>query len=148
VYKLIDISDRKGIAELEQSLDAEFDPKKVGDFLRQTLSDAVKALIVEAPYVDKDYRSTYYNYYAKKGSRHNPYCVRIHCFKQPPVLGKDLMLRHSRGSSYEGLLTHDYLGFLVIRPLKRAAIGRTVLDPVAIRGFKGNVMRSDHVVHY
>ena len=147
MYNLIAVRTPEDFKKIGRSLAADFQPPEVVRFLQQTLSTAVKALIVEAPYVDKDYRSTYYNYYAKKGLRYNPYCVRLHCFKEIPKLDEHLVLSHRQGVGYEAQLNRDYLGFIVVRPLQRAAIGRTVLAPSAISGFKGNVIWSEHIVH-
>ena len=37
-------------------------------------------MLVEHGYVDKDYRSTFYNFYAKKGRQYRPDCIRLHFF--------------------------------------------------------------------
>ena len=37
-------------------------------------------MLVEHGYIDKDYRSTFYNFYAKMGRQYRPDCVRLHFF--------------------------------------------------------------------
>ena len=53
-----------------------------GEGLQNGLSEAVKAILIERNYIDKDYRSTFYNFYVKKGRRYRPDCVRFHFFDQ------------------------------------------------------------------
>lgn len=45
---------------------SEYAPVQVADELKQKLSPIVKGVLLELEYSDKDYRSTYYNFYAKK----------------------------------------------------------------------------------
>ena len=52
--------------------------KSVAKKLTVGLSDAIKGILIERNYIDKDYRSTYYNFYAKKAQRYRPDCVRLH----------------------------------------------------------------------
>jgi hypothetical protein len=147
MHKLIRLTGPNSFLEIAAVLQRDYQPTAVVDFLNRTLSDSVEALLLEFLYIDKDYRSTYYNFYAKKGLRYDPFCVRIHCFRHSPVLGNDLVLMHAKGHGYEQQLNDEYLGFIVVRPLPRTPIGRTLLDPRAIRGFTGNVIRSNNVVH-
>jgi hypothetical protein len=60
------------VLELEQYVSTEYGPIAVAKKLTACISDAVKGLLIERNYVDKDYRSTYYNFYAKKGSSTGP----------------------------------------------------------------------------
>ena len=61
-------------------LDPEFDPKGIAESLKSQVTDAAKGVLVEHRYVDKDYRSTFYNFYAKKGRQYRTDCVRLHFF--------------------------------------------------------------------
>ena len=61
-------------------LDPEFDPKGIAQRLKTQLTDDAKGVLVEHGYVDKDYRSTFYNFYAKKGRQYRPDCGRLHFF--------------------------------------------------------------------
>ena len=80
MYKWIDINTNADYMTLVNLLDPEFGPKKVAERLSDRISNAVKGILVEFNYVDKDYRSTYYHFYAKKGQRYRPDCVRLHFF--------------------------------------------------------------------
>ncbi len=70
------------LTQLDQHIDPEYAPKSVAKKLTVGLSDAVKGILIERNYIDKDYRSTYYNFYAKKGLRYRPDCVRLHFFDE------------------------------------------------------------------
>ena len=65
---------------LVDALDPEFDPKGIAQRLKTQLTPAAKGVLVEHGYVDKDYRSTFYNFYAKMGRPYRPDCVRLHFF--------------------------------------------------------------------
>ena len=47
-------------------MDEAYDPGTVAAILRGKINPRCRAILVEHPYTDKDYRSTYYNFYAKK----------------------------------------------------------------------------------
>lgn len=68
MYSWIEISSDADLDELIDQIPSEYNPKKVVETLKSGISRAVKAILVELNYVDKDYRSTYYNFYLKKGS--------------------------------------------------------------------------------
>ena len=61
-------------------LDPEFDPRGIAASLESQVTGAAKGVLVEHGYVDKDYRSTFYNFYAKKGRHYRSDCVRLHFF--------------------------------------------------------------------
>jgi len=67
----------------------------------ERLSALPEGVLVEYPYVDKDYRSTYYGFYAKKGQRYDPYCVRLHFFNEHVQLTDDLILEPASGKLNE-----------------------------------------------
>ncbi len=58
------------------------------------LAPSVKSLFVEYPYVDKDYRSTYYGFYSKRHQSYDKFCFRLHLFdlnieKEDDLPGKE-----------------------------------------------------------
>ena len=79
-YEWIDLDAPGGYDQLIQVLDPEFDPKRISRRLATQLTNAAKGILVEHGYVDKDYRSTFYNFYAKMGRPYRPDCVRLHFF--------------------------------------------------------------------
>ena len=79
-YDWIDLEDGQGYDQLLNVLDPEFDPRGIAASLESQVTGAAKGVLVEHGYVDKDYRSTFYNFYAKKGRHYRSDCVRLHFF--------------------------------------------------------------------
>lgn len=76
--------------------------------LKQYLNLKCKKILIEYPYHDKDYLSTYYCYYSKKFRGFQKKCYRLH------ILGKE----------------DRYFGFIVLRPtVTGTRIGTTCLAP-------------------
>ena len=53
-------------------LDVEFEPEAIAWELKNNISSEVSGVLVEHDYIDKDYRSTFYNFYAKMGRPLSP----------------------------------------------------------------------------
>jgi hypothetical protein len=137
MYTWITLGSAADLAKLEQHIDPEYSPKYVSTKLANGLSDAVKAILIERNYIDKDYRSTYYNYYSKKGRRYSPNCIRLHFFDETTL----------KLSTPENRLADHYYGFMVLRPTGIATIGRSVMTPDVRRGAKGFIITTGHKVH-
>lgn len=138
MYSWMPLTTIADLASLDQYVDPEYLPKYVAKKLAAGLSDAVKAVLIEQNYVDKDYRSTYYNFYSKMGRRYRPDCVRLHFFDETVSFEeKTLDL-----STPDGRLTVHYYGFMILRPTGIATIGRSVFSPDVRRGAKGTVQIS------
>lgn len=121
----------------------EYCPDEVAKKLVQGISSAVKAVLIEHDYIDKDYRSTYYNFYAKKGQRYNPNCVRLHFFDELVSYKEtDFQLECD-----DNELSDHYFGYMVLRPTGIATIGRSVLSPDVRNGASGSIMTAYHKVH-
>ena len=142
-YKWIKIEKSTDFQQLEALLDAEYAPKQVIEKLEESITAAVKGILIEYGYVDKDYRSTYYNFYAKKGRRYRDDCVRLHLF-DATVSFKSGSLDMSGPDAYLG---DHYFGYIVLRPTMTATIGRSILSPDVRQGARGSVIQSDHEVH-
>ncbi len=96
--------------------------------LREYFDGSAQAVIVEYEYVDKDYRDTYTNFYAKKFADYPPRTIRLHFFQSPiPAEAMWELEKFSEG----------YIGAVVVRPTRIATIGRTLLDPQKIKGRTG-----------
>src|SRR5258706_6563636 len=124
-------------------LDKEYAPSYVVDRLKVSISSGVRAILVETDYVDKDYRSTYYNYYAKKGRVYRTDCVRLHFFDELVSFSEDKLELNSP----DGRPQHHYFGYIVVRPTLLATIGRSLLSPDIRKGAKGLTIQSKHKVH-
>lgn len=94
---------------------------KASQQLLRLLLPICKTVVEEREYVDRDFRSSYANFYYL---RHNPVprtCTRLHFFAEEILLEELTNLTESQILSY--------LGFLVIRPLAKRRLGRSYLSP-------------------
>ena len=143
MYTWLSLNSPADLAQLAGLVSGEYDPKRVADQLTVGVSSAVKGVLIERNYVDKDYRSTYYNFYAKKGQWYRPDCVRLHFFDETVAFDSDaLKLRVN-----DERLADHYFGFMVLRPTGIATIGRSVVSPDVRNGAGRYIITSDHKVH-
>ncbi len=124
-------------------LDDEFEPRRIVEKLKAKITSRVKAVLVEHDYVDKDYRSTLYNFYAKKGRPYRADCVRLHFFDEKV----EFQVRPSDEAGERQTLDHHYYGYMVLRPTIRATLGRSVLSPDIRVGAHGSAIQGRHYVH-
>ena len=142
-YDWIDLEDPQGYDRLVQLVDPEFDPKEIAQHLRREVTDAVKGVLVEHGYVDKDYRSTFYNFYAKKGRKYRTDCVRLHFFDGAVWYDED----RTDIACADLRPQHHYFGYIVLRPTIVATLGRSVLSPDIRLGARGRAIQSVHYVN-
>ncbi len=104
----------------------------LGSYLSHRDSGA-KSMVVEHPYVDRHYLEEYTGYYANTFDPPPPKATRIHFFTRELTdegLAKKLQEASSGGfQNARASLQDAYLGFVVVRPLASAPIGRTTLRP-------------------
>ncbi|MDZ7696556.1 MAG: hypothetical protein U5R49_06445 [Deltaproteobacteria bacterium] len=98
------------------------------DSMGKSFSPLIRTILIEYPYVDKDYRSTYYGFYSKRHRKYDKFCFRLHFFGQ-----------HLAGLEDLNPLNPNYFGSIVLRPTEVTPQGRTLLSPKAIAGFEGFV---------
>ena len=124
-YDWIELETPEAYDLLIEVLDPEFDPKGIAQRLKTQLTDAAKGVLVEHGYVDKDYRSTFYNFYTKKGRQYRPDCVRLHFF--------DSTVSYDEARSDIASTDHrpedHYFGYTVLRPTIVATLGRSLFSP-------------------
>lgn len=142
-YAWVPINAPNDFANLENHLDPEFAPKVVIEGLRRAISPRVAGVLVEFGYIDKDYRSTFYRHYAKKGRPYRDDCVRLHFFEAGVSYDEERSSLSSMSPSLEG----QYFGFMVLRPTIHSTIGRSVLSPDIRIGARGKAIQGQHVVH-
>ena len=142
-YDWIDLEALEGFDRLIQVLDSEFNPKGIAESLKSQVTAAVKGVLVEHRYVDKDYRSTFYNFYTKKGRQYRADCVRLHFF--------DGAVRYDEARTdivcSDGRPQDHYYGYIVLRPTIVATLGRSVLSPNIRLGARGRAIQSVHNVN-
>ena len=142
-YDWIDLEDPQGYNRLVELVDREFDPEGIAHRLESEVTDAVRGVLVEHGYVDKDYRSTFYNFYAKKGRQYRPDCVRLHFFDGSVRYDEsrtDIMCGDLRPQDH-------YFGYIVLRPTIVATLGRSVLSANIRLGARGRAIQSVHHVN-
>jgi hypothetical protein len=86
-----------------------------------------KTIVVEQDYVDRDYMADYAAYYATCMERYGPHCRRLHFFSKDFSAEQLAKWIGAPAAPDDETLNKNYLGFVVVRPLPEAAIGRTVL---------------------
>lgn len=91
-----------------------------------------RSLLVEEDYVDRHFLHEFVAYYATMLRRPPGQCTRIHVFTEE--IGEDKLMNWIGciGSEREALqsrIASMYLGYIVVRPLPFAPIGRTLLRP-------------------
>lgn len=144
MYTWLPLKSNADLAQLEKHISPEYGPARVAKKLADGISNAVKAVLIERNYIDKDYRSTYYHFYAKKGQRYLADCVRLHFF-DGTVTFDDKTLKLA--SSTDGRLTDHYYGYMVLRPTGIVTIGRTVVSPDVRSGASRFIITANHKVH-
>ncbi len=89
-----------------------------------------KFIVVEPEYIDGDYLEDFASYYVSCFERYDSHCKRLHFFSSKLNLKefqrafeRFIVDPKSRGSQLKG----SYLGFVVVRPLPEAVVGRTLL---------------------
>lgn len=143
MYTWLEIRAATDFAQLHAVLDPVFDTRRVVEILTNGINAAVCGVLIERAYVDKDYRSTYYHFYAKMGREYRSDCVRLHFFDASVSFDERNLDLRCDDSKPE----HHYFGYMVLRPTMVATIGRTVLSPDVRRDAKGMVIASSHKVH-
>lgn len=81
------------------------------------------SVVSEQPYVDKNFRDSYYIYHSRKFFLQNRDCVRLLLFENtisfPPTYSKE----------QEDKLNNQFIGFIIIQPIYSGLIGTNVIDP-------------------
>ena len=137
-YNWIDLQSPQDYDRLVDVLAPEYDPQGIAQRLKSQLTHAAKGVLVEHGYVDKDYRSTFYNFYAKMGRPYRPDCVRLHFFDgtvwydeaRTDIACADLSLQD------------HYFGYIVLRPTIIATLGRSLISPGVRLGARGRAIQS------
>ena len=137
-YDWIDLQSPQDYDRLVDVLASEYDPKGIAQRLKSQLTHAAKGVLVEHEYVDKDYRSTFYNFHAKMGRPYRPDCVRLHFFFGTVWYDEariDIACADPR-------LQDHYFGYIVLRPTIVATLGRSLISPGVRLGARGRAIQS------
>lgn len=85
-------------------------------------------IVLETEYVDRGYRDSYYTYYSTKLEQYERNCIRLSLFENS-ITSNNVTI----DECYAKKLQDAYLGFIILRPLVNACIGRNVISPRAKR---------------
>lgn len=98
------------------------------DYLRGYLADLGATSIIEEPnYFDRDYLAEFSAFYSVSAAGYPNVCRRLHFFVGATILRQDVELAAASDTAAQESLQARYLGFIVLRPIPQAPLGRTVL---------------------
>jgi hypothetical protein len=110
-----------------------------------------KSIIFEKHYVDRHYLDDFVHYYSKSFDAPVSYCQRLHFFSkdfdQLSMSLNDACKSVQERKRIEQDLCCDYLGFVVIRPLVSAKVGRTVLRTYPSNNLRKYTVTRSYRVH-
>lgn len=106
---------KKSFKEIQACVGSDFLPADMRELLEKGISSSIEDILIEHPYIDKDFRSTYYNDFSKRFSDIKRDSFRLHFF----------------GNSKK-----KYFGFITLRDTYPVTIGRSYLSPLALKSFK------------
>lgn len=87
-------------------------------------------IVVEKKYVDRDFSEDYSAYHSTSFQDHGKRCLRLHFFKSATdnLPFGSARLEVPTAESIQGI-NDNYYGFMIILPLQRGRIGRTIIRP-------------------
>jgi len=99
-------------------------------------SKGARTIVVEKEYIDGDYLEDFATYYVRCFEKYSSRCIRLHFFSSEfDVAAFDASLAR-RDEATDGGYQSSYLGFVVVRPLPRAIVGRTLLKTYDPEGYR------------
>jgi hypothetical protein len=120
------------------------------NLLKRLRDMGAKSAAIEEDYLDQDFTAEFARFYAKLFKRHSKVCKRIHFFEDDvrPVLA--ITNPQTLSDGLEKFAEKTYLGFIVIRPISHAPVGRTIIkSPPSPTGMKSKLLvRAEHTVHF
>jgi hypothetical protein len=100
----------------------------VANSIQRQMTDAgAVSVVIETDYLDRDFSAEFSEFYSKLFSRYRRQTQRVHFFAVPLPNGPPSLLRERLKELAEESGSPNYLGFVVLRPVKDAPVGRTVL---------------------
>lgn len=113
----IAISGCKGLSELRKEVGSAYLSDLAMTLLKQSLSDVFEHMLLEYPYVDKDFRSTYYSDLSKRHQGIDRNSYRVHLFGE-----------------------EEYFGFFTLRNTPPFNLGRAYIAPKAFAKQQGHLL--------
>lgn len=145
MFYWLDMQKGDDFNKIAKFISLHYAPLEVARTLLQGVTGEVQGVLIETNYIDKDYRSTFYNFYSKKGAQYSSKCVRLHFFKKSIKFDENSM--DFKIDEKEKAVQDYYLGFIVLRPTGNVTFGRSVICPTIRNGATGWFITSVHKVH-
>jgi hypothetical protein len=117
----------RNFKDLQELVGSRFLSDQLVACINQRIDARIRRIVIEYPYVDKDYRDTYYNDFSKRHGVFDRNCIRLHFF----VNEFSDILNDLTNDTYP-LFRDSYRGFIILRDTKVRTIGRSYLDPNVI----------------
>jgi len=137
-------------ADLHTAIDQNNSNQALSGLLNTLKMLGANSCLIEEEYLDQDFTELYSQFYSKVFKRHTKICRRFHFFSFDI---RSLFSSTKSGDVLAGLKSDEaqnsYLGFMVVRPVKHAPIGRAVVAlPDAPVGYRSELLvTSRHEVH-
>ncbi|MBF0462664.1 MAG: hypothetical protein HQL87_14885 [Magnetococcales bacterium] len=97
-------------------------------YLCHYLKDLGAVAVMEEPsYFDRDFLAQHQEFYCRSATGYSNTCRRLHFFKKRGISRDRLLQALGGDEAVHAALQEDYLGFIVLRPIHSAPLGRTVL---------------------
>ncbi len=113
------------VHKLDSTLAKKLYKERINDHFEQLLDNAY--FVVEAPYVDKVYRDSFYNYYSSKNKSYGRDSIRVSIFNE------EINASDFRSLDKKDELQKKFMGFIVLRPTEPSLIGRSVISPKILK---------------
>lgn len=136
---------------LQNSIDPSNSIEAVKAVLEHLKSLGAQSVVIENEYLDQDFSAEFARFYATVFRRYSKSCRRLHFFVEDacPVLLGLQNEPEKLAEGFQDIGKQGYLGFMVVRPLAHARLGRTVLRaPASTAGRSAKLLvRADYSVH-
>jgi hypothetical protein len=121
--RLIALGDEPAWIELHESIDPSLKSEALATIFDQLKASGAKATLLEERYLDRDYSAEFSSFYSRLFEQYGRFCRRYHFFScDLTEIAGDLV-----GALGSANTNGEYLGFVVIRPVPDAPIGRAVI---------------------
>lgn len=137
--RLIPLGDEPSWVDLHASIDPGLTNHALSSIFEQLKTSGAAVAIVEERYLDRDYSAEFSSFYSRLFEQYGRFCRRYHFFSRDftdLAAAPDALVR----ALAEADKNNQYLGFIVIRPVPDAPIGRAVI--VAPKAPDGCVTRA------
>lgn len=116
-FKKLPINTIEDYNQLIDIVDETHIDKKIVSILKEKIGTKCAVILIEYPYYEKDYLSTYYTFYAKQHQNHSKACFRIHFLGELDAKSKQ----------------REYYGYVSLREgVNDSKLGKTYLSPKLI----------------